>query len=81
MPLIGHGRGRCEAVGVDSRRQVLQDRAAALAAGDASRLGRLLHENFGWTAHTGESFDRAACLESNTVVARAGEARILVTPR
>ena len=41
-------------------------RAAALAAGDASRLGDLLHPDFRWTAHTGEQFDRASYLESNT---------------
>ena len=54
---------------MDARRQVLraaQARAAALAAGDASRLDELLHEDFRWTAHTGESFDRASYLEANT---------------
>ncbi|HLM20528.1 MAG TPA: nuclear transport factor 2 family protein [Propionibacteriaceae bacterium] len=42
-----------------------QSRAAALAAGDASRLGDLLHAEFRWTSHTGESFDRASYLQSN----------------
>ena len=41
-------------------------RAAALADGDAARLGELLHPDFRWTAHTGEQFDRRAYLESNT---------------
>ena len=54
---------------MDPQRQVLQAaraRAAALGAGDASRLGELLHDDFRWTAHTGESFDRASYVESNT---------------
>ena len=54
---------------MDPRRQVLQAaqaRAAALAAGDAGRLRELLHEEFRWTAHTGENFDRASYLKSNT---------------
>ena len=45
--------------------QAAQTRAAALAVGDASRLGELLHDDFRWTSHTGESFDRASYLESN----------------
>lgn len=41
-------------------------RAAALAAGDAVGLGELLHPDFRWTSHTGEQFDHASYLESNT---------------
>ena len=35
------------------------------SCGDASSLGELLHAEFRWTSHTGESFDRASYLESN----------------
>lgn len=41
-------------------------RAAALAAGDAAGLTDLLHVEFRWTSHTGEDFDRAAYIDSNT---------------
>lgn len=41
-------------------------RAAALAAGDAAALTDLLHVDFRWTSHTGEGFDRAAYVDSNT---------------
>lgn len=43
-----------------------QDRAAALAAGDAARLEALLHPDFRWTSHRGRVFDRAAYVEANT---------------
>jgi hypothetical protein len=54
---------------VDARSQVLKAahaRAAALAAGDARRLGEMLHADFRWTSHTGEIFDRASYIESNS---------------
>jgi ketosteroid isomerase-like protein len=41
-------------------------RAAAMAAGDGSALAALLHPNFKWTSHRGDSFDRASYIESNT---------------
>ena len=37
-----------------------------MAASDAHRLGLLLHPDFRWTSHTGERFDRAGYLASNT---------------
>ena len=46
--------------------QAARARAAALAAGDASRLTALLHPGFRWTSHTGESFDKDAYVHSNT---------------
>jgi ketosteroid isomerase-like protein len=54
---------------MDAREQVLataRDRAAALVAGDAQRLGELLDANFHWTSHTGEQFDRDTYLDANT---------------
>lgn len=50
----------------DQVREAASARAAALAAGDAARLTDLLHVDFRWTSHTGEDFDRAAYIESNT---------------
>lgn len=41
-------------------------RAAALAEGDAERLLELLHEDFRWTSHTGETYDRAEYVRRNT---------------
>jgi len=41
------------------------DRASALAAGDAGRLLELLHEQFRWTTHVGQTFDRAEYIGRN----------------
>lgn len=41
-------------------------RADALAAGDADQLSELLHRDFHWTSHRGESFDRDDYVRSNT---------------
>ena len=43
-----------------------KDRAFALAAGDAGRLGKLLHEQFRWTTHIGQIFDRSEYIHRNT---------------
>ncbi|UUZ58426.1 nuclear transport factor 2 family protein [Nocardioides sp. B-3] len=42
------------------------ERAAALADGDAVRLCALLHENFQWTAHIGETYSRDEYVRRNT---------------
>lgn len=41
-------------------------RASALAEGDAERLAELLHEEFHWTAHVGETYDREEYIRRNT---------------
>ena len=41
-------------------------RAAALAAGDASSLVEILHEDFRWTSHDGDTYDRAEYVRRNT---------------
>jgi ketosteroid isomerase-like protein len=41
-------------------------RAEALSSGEPDELRRWLHEDFVWTSHRGEVFDRAAYLEANT---------------
>lgn len=43
-----------------------RERAAALAAGDADRLTELLHEDFHWTSHLGDGFDRTEYVRRNT---------------
>ena len=58
----GHGRARpCDPGFMDAAHQVIQAaeaRAVALADGDAERLKSLLHEDFRWTTHVGETFSR-----------------------
>ena len=54
---------------MDPTREVLaaaNERASALAAGDAPGLLRLLHEQFRWTSHTGATFDRSEYVRRNT---------------
>lgn len=46
--------------------EAAEARAAALAAGDAGRLLELLHEDFRWTTHTGQVFDREEYVRRNT---------------
>lgn len=41
-------------------------RASALAEGDAERLSDLLHEDFRWTAHVGETYSRQEYIRRNT---------------
>lgn len=41
-------------------------RATALALGNAEGLSRLLHEEFRWTTHTGETFRRSEYVRRNT---------------
>ncbi|QNN52115.1 nuclear transport factor 2 family protein [Nocardioides mesophilus] len=41
-------------------------RASALAEGDAERLLELLHEDFRWTTHVGETYSRREYIRRNT---------------
>ena len=43
-----------------------EERASALAAGDAERLLGLLHEDFRWTTHAGETYRRSEYVRRNT---------------
>lgn len=43
-----------------------EERASALAAGDAERLTALLHHDFRWTSHAGDTFSRAEYIRRNT---------------
>ena len=44
-----------------------EERASALASGDAERLRELLHEDFRWVSHAGERFDRDAYVAATSV--------------
>ncbi|GAA1950102.1 hypothetical protein GCM10009798_06700 [Nocardioides panacihumi] len=46
--------------------EAARQRASALVAGDAERLAALLHEQFRWTTHAGETYDRAEYVRRNT---------------
>ncbi len=41
-----------------------EERAQALAAGDAARLRDLLHSDFRWVSHAGERYDRESYVAS-----------------
>ena len=43
-----------------------EERASALAAGDAERLSGLLHDDFRWTTHAGETLSRSEYVRRNT---------------
>ena len=43
-----------------------QERASALADGDTERLTALLHAEFHWTSHLGETYDRTEYVRRNT---------------
>ena len=43
-----------------------RDRASALADGDAEGLTALLHAEFHWTSHVGETYDRTEYVRRNT---------------
>lgn len=54
---------------MDTRLQVIEaaeTRARLLATGDADGLEGLLHENFRWTSHAGETFNRHDYIRRNT---------------
>lgn len=54
---------------VNAANQVIEAaeaRAAALAEGDAEKLSGLLHADFRWTAHVGETYSRQDYIRRNT---------------
>ena len=46
-------------------RQAAEARAVALASGDSEALRELLHEDFRWTTHVGQVFDRDEYIRRN----------------
>ena len=68
---------------VDHAQDVLaaaESRAAALVGGDAGRLTDLLHEDFRWTTHVGETYDRAEYVLRNTGGQTTWRSQTLVHP-
>lgn len=57
-----------------------ESRAVALAGGDAERLTDLLHEDFRWTAHVGDTYDRAEYVRRNTEGHTVWRSQTLVDP-
>ena len=43
-----------------------EERASALAVGDAERLSAVLHEDFRWTTHAGDTYSRSEYVRRNT---------------
>ncbi|MDY0908515.1 nuclear transport factor 2 family protein [Microbacterium sp. CFBP9034] len=56
-------------------------RAVALAAGDERALRTLLHPDFGWTSHTGETFDRDSYVAANLSGPTRWHSQVLTDPR
>jgi Domain of unknown function (DUF4440) len=57
-----------------------EQRAAALAGADESALRALLHPDFRWTSHLGESFDREGYISANTSGHTVWRAQTLLDP-
>ena len=57
-----------------------EQRASALAAGDAGPLTALLHEDFRWTTHAGETYDLTEYVRRNTEGHTAWRSQRLVNP-
>ena len=57
-----------------------EERASALASGDAERLSGLLHEDFRWTTHVGETYSRAEYVRRNTEGHTVWRSQDLSTP-
>ena len=55
-------------------------RASALAAGDADRLTDLLHPDFRWTTHTGETLTRNQYVDRNTTGHTVWQSQDLADP-
>ena len=54
---------------MDAEHEVMaaaEERASALAAGDAAQLTALLHDDFRWTSHVGDTYGRSEYIRRNT---------------
>jgi ketosteroid isomerase-like protein len=60
--------------------EAAESRAVALAIGDAERLTELLHEDFRWTSHVGDTYDRAEYIRRNTEGHTVWRSQTLVNP-
>ncbi len=60
---------RVTLVHMDAAQEVMaaaEQRASALAAGDAQLLSALLHEDVRWTSHVGDTYSRSEYIRRNT---------------
>ena len=58
----------------------VEARSAALAEADADALRALLHPDFRWTSHAGESFDRESYIYANTTGGTVWRAQTALDP-
>ena len=68
---------------MDATEQVFRaatERAAALAGGDGQRLTALLHEDFRWTSHLGDTYGRTEYVRRNTQGQTVWKSQDLGTP-
>lgn len=68
---------------MDARAQVIAaalERASALATGDADRLTHLLHADFRWTTHTGDTLTRSQYVDRNTTGHTVWQSQDLADP-
>ncbi len=68
---------------MDAAAQVIEaaeSRASALAEGDAERLSGLLHDDFRWTSHVGETYGREEYVRRNTQGHTVWRAQTIVSP-
>jgi hypothetical protein len=68
---------------MDAAQEVIaaaDDRARALGAGDAERLRELLHDQFRWTTHVGETFDRSEYIRRNAAGHTVWHSQVMTNP-
>jgi ketosteroid isomerase-like protein len=58
----------------------VEARSAALADADPEALRALLHPDFRWTSHVGDSFDRESYIRSNTTGQTVWRAQTVLDP-
>ncbi len=59
----------------------VEARSAALADADPEALRALLHPDFRWTSHVGDSFDRESYIRSNTTGRTVWRAQTVLDPQ
>jgi hypothetical protein len=68
---------------VDAAEQVIlaaEARGSALAEGDAEKLSGLLHDEFRWTSHVGETYSRPEYVRRNTEGHTVWRAQTILSP-
>ena len=79
----GSGAPRVTLTSMDAAEQVIsaaEERASALALGDAERLSGLLHADFKWTTHLGDTYGRSEYIHRNTEGPTAWRSQELGSP-